>query len=104
MIIHCVYCKMPDNVDIGERAAVMAELAAMQDKIDGMLSFEAGPNRDYEGLSAGFSWGFVSRFADPASLAAYAEHPAHKAAGGRLVALCVGGVAGLMVFDLEVSA
>lgn len=104
MIIHSVYCKLPDNVDTNERAAVMTELAAMQDEIDGMLSFEAGSNRDYEGLSAGFSWGFVSRFTNPASLAAYAEHPAHKAAGGRLLALCEGGLAGLMVFDLEVSS
>jgi hypothetical protein len=39
----------------------------------------------------------------PLTLAAYDAHPDHKAAGARLVALCTGGVAGLMVFDLEVA-
>ncbi|SMY06717.1 Dabb family protein [Flavimaricola marinus] len=102
MILHCVYGAIPNSADPDERRAVMDALAGLQGTIDGMLSFESGPNRDYEGLSKGYTWGFVARFRDRAALAAYDAHPEHKAAGARLVALCDGGVAGLMVFDLEV--
>jgi quinol monooxygenase YgiN len=103
MILHCVFTALRGDVDSAEREAVMAALAALQGQIDGMLGFEHGPNRDYEGLSKGYDWGFVARFRDRAALAAYDAHPDHKAAGARLVALCTGGVAGLMVFDLEVA-
>ncbi len=101
MIHHCVFCKIPEDVDPEERDAVMAGLAALGSEIDGMVSFDAGPNRDYEGRSAGFSHGFVAVFRDRQSLYTYDAHPMHKSYGRRLVDLCDGGVDGLMVFDIE---
>ena len=100
-IHHCVFCKMSEDADPEERDAVIAGLAALQSVIDGMMSFDAGPNRDFEGLSGGFSHGFVAVFRDRKSLATYDAHPMHKSYGRRLVGLCEGGVAGLMVFDIE---
>jgi len=101
MIQHCVYCAIPASVDPVEQDSVFQALAAIMSLVDGFESFACGPNRDYENKSAGYTWGFAATFRDRAALAAYDAHPAHKAAGGRLVDLCDGGGDGIMVFDLE---
>ena len=51
--------------------------------------------------SQGFNDGFIMDFADEAARDRYLPHPAHKAAGSRLVAALEGGRDGLIVFDLE---
>jgi hypothetical protein len=55
-----------------------------------------------EGLHQGFEDGFTIDFADEAGRDAYLIHPAHKAAGARLVAALDGGREGLIVFDIAV--
>lgn len=102
MIAHVVMMRLAPGHDAGELAEVMGGLQAVMDRLPGALGFEHGPNRDFETLSPGWDAGFICRFADAAALAVYAADPAHKALGARLVALCAGGVAGLMVIDLDV--
>lgn len=102
MIRHAVYCRLRADVSEAEVADVMQALSDLRDVIDGMTGFEWGPNRDFEGKSAGFDVGFVCTFEDAAAHARYLPHPDHKAAGARLLALCDGGADGIMVFDLEV--
>ena len=48
--------------------------------------------------------GFTADFTDWAALAAYQDHPAHRKLGARLVANAVGGLDGILVFDLPVTA
>ena len=40
-------------------------------------------------------------FASATARDVYLDHPAHKAAGARLIAACENGLAGLLVFDHE---
>jgi hypothetical protein len=40
-------------------------------------------------------------FDSPQALAAYQAHPAHQALGAKLVQAALGGLQGLLVFDLE---
>jgi Stress responsive A/B Barrel Domain len=47
--------------------------------------------------------GFVADFSDWAALAAYQAHPDHKRVGAALVANAVGGLDGILVFDLPVK-
>jgi antibiotic biosynthesis monooxygenase (ABM) superfamily enzyme len=101
MIEHIVVCRLRRDHDPGDYAAVIAGLAALVARLPGARRFAAGPNRDVERRSAGFDAGFVIAFDDLAALAAYAGHPDHRALAARLVALCDGGVAGVMVFDLD---
>ena len=101
MIEHIVMMKLSKNHDTTELAAVMAGLADLMTRLPGAGRFVLGPNRDFENLSPGFSAGFIGTFDSPAALATYADHPDHKALATRLVALCEGGVAGIMVFDLD---
>jgi len=93
--------KLAPDHDTAEFAAVMSGLADLMTRLPGAGRFVFGPNKDYENLSPGFSAGFIGSFDSPAALALYADHPDHKALAGRLVSLCDGGVAGIMVFDLD---
>lgn len=101
MILHCVFCALRADAEPAALAAVMADLAALRDRVDGLEWFRHGPNRDYEGKSPGHPYGFVACFRDRAALAAYDSHPAHRAAGARLVALCEGAADGIVVYDVE---
>ena len=104
MIRHCVFVKFRSDVDADERAAIYAGLGALVGQIEGLLSFESGPNISPEGRNQGFNDGFIMDFADAAARDRYLPHPAHKAAGSRLVAALEGGRDGLIVFDLAVGA
>ena len=101
MIRHCVFVKFRSSVDADERAAIFAQLADLKTTVDGMLSFAAGPNVSPEGLAQGFAHGFVADFRDAAARDGYLADADHARAGARLVAALEGGLAGLLVFDLE---
>lgn len=81
----------------------MGLLQGLMAKVPGMLDFAHGPNRDFENLSPGYSYGFVITFADRTAHLAYERHPDHVAAGGMLVASSAGGINGIFVVDLEVA-
>lgn len=102
MIIHSVYYAIQAGTSAEEIDAVFDQLSALVPICDGLLSCQAGPNIDLEHKSQKFTHGFVMTFKDQTALEAYAVHPAHKAAGGALVAICEGGSDGIMVFDLVV--
>jgi hypothetical protein len=102
MIRHCVFVKFRADVPSAERQAIYADLAALRGHLGGIEAMSFGPNVSPEGLHQGFRDGFTIDFADAAARDAYLVDAAHQAAGGRLVAALEGGVAGLLVFDIEV--
>jgi len=104
MIRHCVFVKFRADVTADEKAGIYAGLNALVGQIDGLLSADFGPNISPEGQNKGFDDGFVMDLADAAARDRYLADPAHKAAGSKLVAALEGGVAGLVVFDLEIKA
>ena len=104
MIRHCVFVKFRADVTADEKAGIYAGLNALVGQIDGLLSADFGPNISPEGQNKGFDDGFVMNLADAAARDRYLADPAHKAAGAKLVAALEGGVAGLVVFDLEIKA
>jgi len=104
MIRHCVFVKFRTDVTADEKAEIYAGLNALVGQIDGLLSADFGPNISPEGQNKGFDDGFVMDLADSAARDRYLADPAHKAAGAKLVAALEGGVAGLVVFDLEIKA
>jgi hypothetical protein len=103
MLQHCVFCDIRDDADPAAVGDVMRRLGDLVPVVDGMIAFQHGSNRDYEAKSARYSMGFICTFRDRAAHLTYETHPAHQAAGRDLVALCSGGVAGIMVFDLEIG-
>ena len=102
MIRHCVFLRFRADVSQAERDGIEADLRALQPLVDGFLAMIYGPNVSPEGLGQGFAHGFTMDFRDAAARDAYLIHPAHQAAGKRIVAALDGGVEGLIVFDLEI--
>ncbi len=90
----------PDH-DAVELAAVMGGLSAVAERMPGCGGFFHGPNRDFEAKSPSYLYGFTLDFAAEADLQRYASDETHQQLGARLVALCVDGAEGVLVFDLE---
>ncbi len=102
MIRHAVWMKMRDGTTDAQRQNVWDLLRGVGDHVDGMVNCHFGDNSSPEGLDRGYLYGFVMDFEDTASRDAYLIHPAHQAAAAELLALCEGGVDGVLVFDLEI--
>jgi len=102
MIQHCVWLRFRPDVSAEQRHALFQELADLVGVIPGLRSVYSGANARFEDLDHGFSDGFIATFDDEAALAAYQVHPLHQATGAKLVAAAVGGLQGLLVFDLVV--
>ena len=102
MILHCVFLRFRPDVSERDKLGLYAGIAALKDRIPGMVDVQAGPNVSPEGLDKGFSEGFVVTFADAAARDRYLADEEHGKVGARIVAATEGGVDGVFVFDLQV--
>jgi hypothetical protein len=101
MVTHCVFLKIrPDAAPAVVEAGFQA-LAALMGQVEGLTGYRWGPNVSSEGLSRGYTHGFVMTFDTPAARDAYLPHPGHQAAAAQLVAVTEGGVEGIVVLDFE---
>lgn len=103
MLVHCVFLNLSDTSNPEACMAVLEDLGGLRHEVDGLLDYRYGPNLDFEGKSPDHGAGFVVTFRDRAAHLAYERHPRHVELGGRLVAMCEGGAAGIVVYDLEVA-
>lgn len=102
MIRHCVMLDVP-SAALMELEAVLRDLEKLTQSLPGISGFVAGPNRDFEGKTPGYSYGFTLDAEDAVALQSYADDPAHQAIGRQLVALCPKGGNGILVYDLEAA-
>ncbi len=102
MILHCVFLRLKASLPAAEKQSIFDDLVALKTKLPGIVAISFGPNVSPEGLSGGFRDGFVVTFDDAAARDTYLSDPDHVAVGDRIVAACDGGLAGLLVFDMEV--
>lgn len=103
MIRHIVLVKFRPEVREAHIDALFDELNDIRTKIDGVLSITAGRSESPEKIERGYMHGFVVDFTDWDALQAYQDHPDHKALGAKLVAGAVGGIDGILVFDLPIA-
>ncbi len=103
MIRHIVLIRFRPDIMEAAIAAIFADLHRIKGLLPGVLSITAGRSESPEQIERGYMHGFVADFADWATLAAYQDHPAHKAVGAALVAGAVGGLDGILVFDLSTA-
>lgn len=105
MIRHCVFIRFRPEVSGTEKAALFAEIAALQQRIPGFLAAHIGRNVSPEtGMDKGYAEGFIVDFADAAARDAYLSDPEHRKTGAKLVDAARGGIEGILVYDLEVDA
>lgn len=103
MIRHIVLIRFQPQMTEAAIAAIFEELQAIKAVLPGVRSITAGRSESPEKIERGYMHGFVADFDDWAALEAYQNHPDHKAVGAQLVANAVGGLDGILVFDLPVS-
>lgn len=103
MIRHIVLIRFQPQVTDAEVAAIFAAIPALATKLPGVLDFAFGRSDSPEKIERGYRHGFTIDFASWTDLQSYADHPDHKVFGGQLVAHAVGGIDGILVFDLEVN-
>lgn len=101
MIEHMVFVRVKADAPPRVIAEVFDGLAALKGVVPGLTRFASGPNNSSEGLSRGYTHGFVVTFTDKAARDAYLPHPAHVAAAQKLLAITDGGVDGVLVLDIE---
>jgi hypothetical protein len=101
MIRHCVLLKFGADVSGDDKDAIYQRIAALQGVVPGFQRMVCGSNSSIERLSQGFDDGFVIEFVDASARDAYLVHPDHQRAGAALVSMLDGGLAGLVVFDLD---
>jgi hypothetical protein len=103
MIRHIVLIRFRPDISAPAIAAIFADLHAIKNVMAGVLSITSGRSESPEQIERGYLHGFVADFADWAALAAYQDHPDHKRVGAALLASAVGGLDGILVFDLPVT-
>ncbi len=69
VIKHCVFCKFKDDLSSAERLRLVSAFDVLLGQVNGMISFEAGVNLDFEAKSPAFTHGFIVEFEneDPCS-------------------------------------
>ena len=102
MLKHCVFVNFQTRHSQAARHSVLAGFARVANDVPGMLDFCFGANLDFEAKSADYSDGFIATFKDRNAHLTYESHPHHVALGSTLVSMCVGGLDGIIIFDLEV--
>ena len=104
MIRHIVLIRFRADVPEATISGIFADLHGLQGHLPGLLTITSGRSESPEQIERGYMHGFVADFADWAALADYQAHPDHQRAGAALVAHAAGGLDGILVFDLMVSA
>ncbi|ENN89075.1 hypothetical protein RHSP_01543 [Rhizobium freirei PRF 81] len=102
MILHCVFLRLKSAMTQEEKRALFESVVALQKVIPGIVDVKYGPNVSPEGLHGGFVDGFAVTFESPEARDAYLVHPDHVAVGERIVSSTDGGLAGILVFDLNI--
>ena len=102
MILHCVFLRFKAAISAPEKQSIFEAIVALKQVIPGILDVKYGPNVSPEGLHGGFVDGFAVTFESAEARDAYLIHPEHVAVGERIVSSTDGGLAGLLVFDLNI--
>jgi hypothetical protein len=103
MIRHLVALRFRTGTPEATKAALYADLAALDARIDGILDFQARTNVSVEDpLVRGFRDLFWFDFRDEAVRDAYLADPVHRSIGARIVAELEDGPNGVFVCDFAV--
>jgi quinol monooxygenase YgiN len=95
---HTVFLKFRDTTTPEQIEQVFNNLLDLSEAVEGIEDYVAGPNNSPQGLSQGYTHGFIMTFADAAARDAYLPHPEHKAFEEKALPL----IESVAVVDFEV--
>lgn len=96
---HVVLLKIVPETAPAEMEQIFASLNALVGQIPGLLDFSGGTYSSPEGLSQGFTHGFIMTFQDEKSRDGYLPHPLHESVKNQILPLLDGGLSGVVAFD-----
>lgn len=103
MIRHIVLMKCKPDASQRDIDEMFAALAALKDKIPGILAFEGGENNSPEGINRGYIHGFTIDFADEQARETYLPHPEHKKAQVKMQNVLDNSADCVLVFDFLIE-
>ena len=95
---HAVLVKFKETTTPEQIDQVFSDLLDLSEAIPGIEDYVAGPNNSSQGLSQGYTHGFIMTFTDAAARDAYLPHPDHKTFEQKALPL----VDSIAVVDFEV--
>ena len=102
MIKHIVLCAFKKDLSEEAIAEILNSMHSLQKSIPQILSFSAGVNTSKEGLSKGFTHGFIMTFADEEAREIYIENEEHKRVAEQIVIPALqDGLNSVQVFDFN---
>ena len=101
MIRHIVLIRFRPDLPEDRIAGLLAPLGPLSRRLG--ITAHWGRSESPEQIERGYLHGFVADFASWQALAEYAADPEHQAFGAGLVANSVGGIDGILVFDLATA-
>lgn len=96
-IQHMVLFKFKPEVTPKKITEIFSQLAQLQQLIPGITYFAGGPNSSLEGLSQGYTHGFLMTFESVDARDTYLPHPEHEVVKAALLQ-CIDSV---LTFDFE---
>ena len=103
MIRHIVLVRFRPDMAESDIADIFEALHAIHNVVPGVREICAGRSESPEKIERGYMHGFTVDFEDWDALEAYQQHPDHKRVGQLLVDNAIGGLDGILVFDLPVD-
>ena len=105
MIRHCVFIRFKPQISRARRDELFAEIDALKNTLAGIAAVHVGANVSPEtGMDKGYADGFMVDFDNAESRDAYLIDPGHQKVGAKLVDAAVGGVEGILVYDLDTGS
>jgi hypothetical protein len=95
---HVALFKFKEGIAQEQIDQAFDQLLELSESIDGIEDYVSGANNSPEGLSQGYTHGFVMTFRDAAARDAYISHPDHE----RVKTAVLPTIGGLVIFDFEV--
>jgi hypothetical protein len=102
LIRHIVLIRFKPEVTEDRIGAIFAALPKLAARL-GVLAFACGRSESPERIERGYMHGFTIDFASWEALKTYADDAEHKRFGSEIVAHAIGGIDGILVFDLAVE-
>jgi len=100
---HVVLVRFKESTTQQKIAEIFRAIGNLRESIPGILDYTWGPYESPEGLNKGFTYGFVSTFANAASRDVYLTHPEHMKVVELALPELNGGLDGIIAFDWVVQ-
>ena len=101
MIRHIVLIRVKTDISEAAILGIFDELEIVRKDVPGMGAIISGRSQSPEKIERGYMHGFTIDFENWQDLALYQSNPVHKATGAKIVNISIGGLDGVLVFDVE---